>query len=154
MRQLVALLTVATIASVSVADAQTDQYGEPVPVVATSLQELRPLLKVGTSVVVTDITGVKVRGRLVSVQPPSFGALAKYPLSLPDEPIRAWWADDGVANGATRGLLLGIPAGALILSPVCAGGLEEHDSLLTCIVLASLYGGGGGAAVGAIVDGL
>ncbi len=104
---------------------------------------------------VTDITGVKVRGRLVSVQPPSFGTLAKHSLSLPDEPLRAWWADDGVTNGVTWGFLAGIAAGVLITGPACAGAIEGDDSLLACVVLASsLFGGGGGAAVGMIVDSL
>jgi hypothetical protein len=154
MRIVIGSLTLALIGCSSVANAQTDSYGTPVAIAATSLEELRPLLKVGTSVLVVDASGTKVRGRLVSLQPPSFGTLAKHPLLLPDQPLRAWWVDDSVLNGVKWGFLTGFGGGALFVEPACAGAIEGNDSLLACTVLGSLVVGAGGALAGLLVDAL
>jgi len=76
MSRFATLLVVITLTLVSSARAQTNVFGEPVPVVATSLAELQPLLEPDTVVQVMDATGMKVRG--------TFGRDA---LVLPDQPV-------------------------------------------------------------------
>jgi hypothetical protein len=142
------------VALASVADAQTDAYGEPVPVVATSVVELQPFLTAGTDLEVRDPAGTKVRGRLVSIQPPSFGPSARHPLVLPDQPLRAWWSDDPVKNGVTNGFLIGAAAGAFFIGRACIYSVETGQSATACPFLGAAVAGGGGAVVGLIVDSL
>lgn len=141
--KLITSLAVAILAFASVADAQTDAYGDPIPVVATSLAELQPLLKTGATIRITDAAGASVL-RKVPLDP----------IHLPDKPLRAWWSDDPTRNGARNGLLIGAGGGAIFVGRACAGAADTPGQLGSCTALGSALVGGGGALVGLIVDSL
>jgi hypothetical protein len=141
MRRLITSLAAAILALASVADAQTDAYGDPVPVVATSLAQLQPLLKAGTAIRITDAAGARIL-RKIPIDP----------ILLPDQPLRAWWSDDPARNGILNGLVIGAAGGAFFVGRACAGAVEGGDSLLGCTAMGSALVAGGGALVGLLVD--
>jgi hypothetical protein len=121
-------------------------------IVAKSLQELQPLLKTGVAVVVREPTGETIRGKLTGLYPKPSAALSKRPLSFPDEPLVAFWANDRLLNGAVDGALAGVVA-ALVTTAGC-GCQENAGDDVKIFFQVSLLEVPIGAGVGAIVDGL
>ena len=132
-------------------------------VVATSFEELRPLVKTGDTIYVTDPSGRKTKGRLGELSASSLELLIRKTgpdgretfvpqARLSERDVKQILLErrDSLWNGMLIGLAVG--AGPLLLAEAAIGGSCTYDST-GCLHYIALYITGPiGAGIGALID--
>ena len=114
---------------------------------ATSFAELRKILKDGETVIVTDTSGQRSKGRVtgVSLSPPAVEILAAKARTFPESSVAEIRASDGLRNGALIGgsIGLGFAMWDYLIDPS-----EPGNAVIFTVAI------GMGTAIGAGIDAL
>lgn len=117
--------------------------------VAHSFEELRQVLKNGQSVVVTDASGQRTRGKVADVSPSSLVVVTPEARTFAMSSVAEIRGADTVRSGALTGLGVGAGAGLAMVAAMCADGPDCGPSVQVVSIAAGI-----GAAIGAGIDAL
>jgi hypothetical protein len=122
----------------------------PAQTIANSFEELQTVLKKGQTVIVTDASGQRVKGKVADVSPSSLVVLIPEARTFAEgtvTEIRA--AADSLRNGALIGVGVGVGAGVAVILAKCDNGPDCSYALKVGAGYAGI-----GAAIGAGIDAL
>jgi hypothetical protein len=101
----------------------------PAPTVASSFEELRQVLKKGQTVVVTDASGQRTKGKVADVSPSSLVVFIPEARTFAEGTVTEIRRPDTLRNGALTGLGVGVGAGMALVAAMCADGPDCGPSL-------------------------
>ena len=117
--------------------------------VANSFEELPKVLKNGQTVVVTDASGQRIKGKVADVSPSTFAVFIPEARTFAEGTIAEIRGPDTLRSGALTGLGVGAGAGLAMVAAMCADGPGCGPSVQVISVAAGI-----GAAIGVGIDAL
>jgi hypothetical protein len=116
--------------------------------VARSFAELQPLVKIGQTVIVTDVNGETTKGRVIDLSASTLAVRTPEPKAFPESRVVSVRRTDSLWNGA----LIGAGAGGAVAVAGFQATRGESDAVYGWAYVASWLAPVVGAVVGAFVD--